>query len=269
MSRHASFVLRPALALSVLVSAPLWADDAYAGPPNWFELMAPVARSQVESHASFSEKHAMGGFRQDRSGNVSGTLALGQYVALQAGGGYAERRRTDTETARIRERWNGGVRLAFAGGYDDGRPAFGFGIHVFDRPADPAEVGVDPELFLARALLALGMRMGPLDLTGELRLQTETNRAMREEEEQEFRRHYGFGLGLAWRTTEKLRLVLESRYVIPYDPKIDTDVRSFRAFPGIVVLLGSGWELQASLVLAVRVERDLDRGFRFGVNRRL
>lgn len=249
--------------LSVAAYHPLTA--APGGPPTWLEMQTPVARTQVEVGARFHEKHAVGDFRQERAGELLGSLALGNHVALSAGGGYGERRRTDQATVRVRDRYQLGGRVAFSGGFEDGSPAFAIGLHLFARPPKPVDEGVDPDLFLARLVFSGATRIGSsLELLGEFSFQSETNRGFQEDDEQEFRRHYGVGGGVAYRLTPTVRLLLEARYFVPYNPRIDADVRALRAHPGAVFTLSNTWELYASLVIAVRVENELDRGFRFG-----
>ena len=256
------------LLIASVAMRPLTAESA--GPPNWLELQTPAARTQVAAGARFAEKHATDSFRQDRAGELNAALAIGGHFALSAGGGYGERRRTNEAPVRIRERWNVGALVAFPGGFEEGRPAFAIGLRLFDRAPKPVAEGVDPDLRLARLLFSGAIRLGSaFELLAEASFQTETNRAMREEEEQEFRRQYGAGIGVAFRLTSGVRLLLEARYIVPYNPAIDADSRSLRAYPGLIATLAPGWELYGSLMFAVRVETDLDRGFRLGLIRRL
>lgn len=238
--------------------------QAQAVPGDWLTLQTPSIGNAVELGSTVSEKKNVGAFRHDRDVFFDASLAVAKYFAVEAGGGYLERRRTDLETARVRDRWSLGFLVANSNGYEEGQLAFSYSLRLYSKQAKPIPSGEDPELYLARTIFSLGLRTGMMEWIAEVGLQSETNSSFRENEEQQFRRQYEAGLGAAARLGDSWRALLELRYVAPYNPEIDGASRSFRALPGLAWRPGHNAELYVQGVFALRLEAELDRGLRVG-----
>jgi hypothetical protein len=152
------------------------------------------------------------------------------------------------------------MKLAYANGYESGRPAFGFSLSVFEKQEGPYLKDESVKYYLIKPGISMGIRLGRFDIGGAFHYQSETNKSFKEGKNDEFRRHYQLELYSILKLNSWWNLHLESAYREPYNKKIDVNVRFWHILPGISFILNEKHNIGLSLLVPLLKEGYADRG---------
>ena len=186
--------------------------------------------------------------------------AFTNYFSTFVSQGFTERRKSETDTMRIRERFQLGINLAFTDKYDSGRPAFGFSLSLFEKQPYPLLEDDSNEYYLIRPHFTAAVRLGRFDLGGSFIFQSETNKNFKEGQYDEFRRHYQFEMFAIWNLNHAWKLHFETARREPYNKEIDIDVRCWHFYPGFSYSLTERHNFGFSLLVPLLEEGYADRG---------
>jgi len=248
--------------LLVLFARPLLAGGGAAfAHPLWIE--PACVYTLVRADLGGAENHDGDVYERARYVRARGEYAWGDFFSVSARFGATQYERTDAAPLREADRLGLGVKFVYTGLSTGGAFALGGSLGIFDRKRfSPERAGEDARLYLLRPALLFGWKRGALELLAEIRFQTETNNRFREEFNQEFRRHYQFGIALSWGEAGGPRLFAETEYREPYDRVVDAGNRFWHFYPGVAWDFPRFGRAAVSLLIPIRGDGPADRGMR-------
>jgi hypothetical protein len=249
------------LILSLLVSSELFSQSNFSHPLR-IEPSSVFTKIRVDGQAR--ENREANFYEREQSLRLEGEYKLGKYFSIM--GSLAGRKHDSSGSRTMREMDRYSLGLKFAREHGDEKLRFSYGAGVkgfskFDGTNLKSETSGD--LYLVRPNLTFGLGIGKLEIITELSLQSETNSRFREDERQDFRRHYAGGLSVSYGLGEKFRIFLETEYKEPYSKRIDTKVRSWYIYPGLSYKIYEGGFLSFSGQYQIQIENyNWDTGIR-------
>jgi len=219
--------------------------------------------TKVRIDGQVSEKRDSNIYQREKVGYIEGEYKFLQYFSIKVGTTKSQWERSGSKTITQYDRLNVGLKFAREHQFSFGAFVWGGGVRWFDRQSKQyARDGVAPELYLVRPNLNFGLKIGSFEAIVDLQFQSETNRAFKENSQEEFRRYYQAGLALSYGVTDKLRLFAETEYRKPYNPVVDVNTKFWNVYPGLGYQIYKGGYLAVSGQLPVIPERLMDRGIR-------
>lgn len=202
-------------------------------------------------------------YERQLQGSIEGEFKFFEYFSIKAGTTKTRWEKSDAATLTQQGRLNLGLKFASEHKFSAGAFVWGGGVRWFDRQSKKfAREGVAPDLYLIRPNLNLGLKLWDFEVILDFQLQSETNRAFKENSQEQFRRYYQAGLALSYGLTENFRLFAETEYRKPYNSQIDTNSKFWNVYPGFSYQIYKGGFISASLQFPVMEERLMDRGAR-------
>ncbi|MBP7281699.1 MAG: hypothetical protein KBA66_08995 [Leptospiraceae bacterium] len=202
-------------------------------------------------------------YEREKQGSIEGEFKFFEYFSVKAGTTKTQWEKSDSATLTQQSRLNVGLKFASEHKFSSGAFVWGGGVRGFDKQSPKyAREGVAPELYLIRPNLNLGLKLGDFEAIIDLQMQSETNKAFKENQQEQFRRYYQGGLALSYGLTENFRLFAETECRKPYNSSIDVNSKFWNVYPGFSYQIYKGGFISASLQFPVIEERLMDRGAR-------
>ncbi len=221
--------------------------------------------NKIKIDALYWDKRTTSLYEQNRSITFEGEYNFWNHFSIISSIGKSDYRLTNIEPTNSYDRWNLGLKYGREFALGNSKLVVGGGLRFFDRKkGNPLNERENPDYYLVRPNFGIGFQSGRFELLTEFRFQTETNRSFKENNVEEFRRYYQFGIAPSYQIIEKLRLFTEFEYREPYDRAIDTKTRFFNFYPGLAYKTDSTGTFTLSLQqsLLSREANAIDRGIR-------
>lgn len=219
--------------------------------------------TKVRIDGQVSEKRDSNVYQREKVGYIEGEYKFLQNFSIKVGTTKSQWEKSGSKTLTQYDRLNVGLKYAREHQLSFGSFVWGGGVRWFDRQSKAyARDGVAPELYLIRPNINLGLKIGAFEAIADFQFQSETNRAFKENSQEEFRRYYQAGLALSYGVTDNLRLFAETEYRKPYNPVVDVNTKFWNVYPGLSYQIYKGGYLAASAQIPVIPERQMDRGLR-------
>ena len=207
-------------------------------------------------------------YSRDRAIRVEGEYKIRKTISISSSMGRTIYERSKADAIRENDRFNLGMHYAKEVSLSFGTIVIGGGIQLFNASTNkaPKRDTENPALYLVRPHISFGIKMGALEVQSELRFQTETNPALKEKFNEEFRRYFQGGLSISYGFTDSLRFFMETEYRQPYNKTVDTETKFWNAYPGISYRLGDKALISGSVLIPLAIEKyTQDRGVRLSL----
>jgi hypothetical protein len=245
----------------ILLSKNLFSEDSKFAIPQRVEPVGVYTKIRID--AGGSEKRDINYYEREKQAYLEGELKFLEYFSIKLGTTKTQWEKSGAKTLTELDRFNVGLKFAREHSTSFGAFAWGFGTRLFDRQNPKLKRDdIAPDLYILKTHFNLGLKINNFEIITNFQFQSETNRQLKEEANQEFRRNYLGSIALSYGFTENLRGFLETEYRAPYNPKIDLNIRSWNLYPGFSYQIYSGGFLGFSVQIPMLQERTYDRGVR-------
>lgn len=225
-------------------------------------LVEPVtAENRILVSVSSFEKTEEDRYSRLGSAKLLGEYAFNPMFSVGLSGGGLKEWRDGAETLTLTDRY--GIFGRFFYQWKKEQNIFGFsaGLKVFSPLYNsPVRDNFNPEYSLIRPHVGFSYAFGNFQIISELRFESQTNSRFKENNlDDEFHRHYQFGLSASYGINDKLRVFLETEYREPYNKDYDTE-RFWYAGPGFAFNINENMSLRGIYIQRVRLDSMYDKG---------